>query len=140
MTKIDSKKATIAASQEDVFLFLSDMRNMEKILPLEKISNFTAQEDRCSFKVQNAYEISLILKEKIPHSQIQFVGGERVPFPLLLTVNLSSSESNTIAQLCCEAKLNPFLEMVAKGPLKNLFDYMADQLVMRFNSNASSNH
>jgi hypothetical protein len=50
------------------------------------------------------------------------------PFPFNLKVTMNESGGQTTGQLICDAQINPFLEMLVKGPLKNLFDYMADQL------------
>lgn len=58
--ELKSDKVAISASIEDVHAFLSDARNLELILPHDKISDFKADENQCSFKVKGAIVISLI--------------------------------------------------------------------------------
>lgn len=132
MTRIESKKVIVAATPEQTFAFLSDMNNIIHLLPEDKISNWQSDEKWCSFKIQNAYTISLEFKESTPHSTIVYSSGSGSPFAFTLNVNLTAVDGKTEAQQICDANINPFLEMMVKGPLTNLFDYMADKLGKRF--------
>jgi hypothetical protein len=58
--KIDSTKVTVAASQEQVAIFLKDSQNLIHILPKDQISDWKASSEDCSFKVQGGVTISLI--------------------------------------------------------------------------------
>lgn len=129
MSKIESKRVTVKAAPEQIYSFLSDMNNIKLLLPLDKISDWKSSEDSCSFKVQGAYTIGLQRQEGIPHSQIRYGSGPGGPFPFELICHLQASGSTTEGYMVCDAQLNPFLEMMVKSPLKNLFDYMADRLV-----------
>jgi len=132
MTRIESKKVLVSASPEQTFAFLSDMNNIIHLLPEDKISNWQSDEKYCSFKIQNAYTISLEFKESTPHSSITYSSGSGSPFAFTLNVSLTEVDGKTEAQQICDANINPFLEMMVKGPLTNLFDYMADKLGKQF--------
>jgi carbon monoxide dehydrogenase subunit G len=128
MTHIESQPAHVKAQATEVFAFLSNMNNIEKLLPAGKYSDWKADSDSCSFKIQNAYTIGMRIKESTPHQTITYESTAGSPFPFTLLVQLTEAESQTTGQLICDAQINPFLEMMVKGPLKNLFDYMAGQL------------
>lgn len=128
MTHIESQPAQVNASAADVFAFLSDMNNIEKLLPAGKYSDWKAETDMCSFKIQNAYTIGLRIKESTPNQTITYESTAGSPFPFTLKVELKEDSNRTNGQLICDAQINPFLEMMVKGPLKNLFDFMAGQL------------
>jgi len=132
MTTIESKKVIVSASPQQTFEFLSNMNNIVHLLPEDKISNWQSDEKYCSFKIQNAYTISLEFKESTPHSAIVYSSGSGSPFAFTLKVSLKEVDGKTEAQQICEANINPFMEMMVKGPLTNLFDYMADRLGKRF--------
>jgi carbon monoxide dehydrogenase subunit G len=132
MTKIESKKTEIAASSKQVYDFLMDMNNIQKLLPEGKYSNWISDIQSCSFKMQNAYNVSLNFSSSEPTTNVSYASGTGMPFPFSLVVNLIESNGLTTAQLLSEAKINPFMEMMVKGPLKNLFDYMAERLVVQF--------
>ena len=128
MTHIESQPAQVNTSAANVFAFLSDMKNIEKLLPAGKYSDWKADTDMCSFKIQNAYTIGLRIKESKPNEEILYESTAGSPFPFTLKVQLKESGAQTTGQLICDAQINPFLEMMVKSPLKNLFDYMASRL------------
>ncbi|MDZ4823737.1 MAG: hypothetical protein SH856_09780 [Flavobacteriales bacterium] len=132
MSKIESNKALVNAAPEEVFLFLSNMNNIKKLLPENKISDWKSDEKSCSFKVQNAYTIPLVHVGGNPFSRVQIQSGEGAPFRFTLDVHLADKDGKTEGYLECNAQLNMFLEMMVKGPLKNLFDHMAGELAKQF--------
>ena len=128
MTHIESQPAHVNTSAAEVFSFLSNMNNIEKLLPAGKYSDWKADADSCSFKIQNAYTIGMRVKESTPNHSIIYESTAGSPFPFTLSVKLTEEGSRTTGQLICDAQINPFLEMMVKAPLKNLFDYMTGQL------------
>lgn len=132
MTQIESKKVVVNASAETVFTFLSDMNNIQKLLPQDKISEWKSDEKSCSFKIQNAYTIGLNFVSSAPHTKIEYSSAQGSPFPFSLNTVLNENSGKTETQLLCEADINPFLKMLVVGPLKNLFDYMAERLEKQF--------
>ena len=123
MTKINSEVVNFNVDKATAIKFLTDLTNIEKILPQDKISDFKADETTCSFKVQNMATISLVLKGETPEG-IAMESGEGSPFPFQLNLILTEGESGLTGQIMFEGKMNAFIEMMAKKPLQNLFDYM----------------
>ncbi len=132
MAKIESKKSEAHAPAQKVYEFLLDMNNIEKLLPKAKYSDWKSDGNSCSFKVQSAYYIGLKMLSSDAYSNVKYESTQGTPFPFTLDVTLSEANGVTVAQLLCDANINPFLEMLVKGPLKNLFDYMADKLSSEF--------
>ena len=132
MTQIESKKVIAPASEEMVFAFLLDMNNIEKLLPEGRITEWKSSETNCSFKIQNAYTIGLNYGSSEAHKLIQYTSGQGSPFPFTLDAHIAKKESGCEVHMMCNADINPFLKMIVAGPLKNLFDYMAEQLVHQF--------
>lgn len=129
MSKIESKKVTINASAQKVHDFLINADNIQPLLPEGKYSEWKSDGKNCSFKIQNAYTIGLNFQSSTPNSLIIYNSATGSPFPFVLNIHLTESNGTSDAFLICDAQINPFLEMMVKGPLKNLFDYMADKLV-----------
>ncbi|MBL7941196.1 MAG: hypothetical protein JNM00_00415 [Flavobacteriales bacterium] len=132
MTRIESEAVNVGAPRTEVFAFLSDMNNIRHLLPADRISDWKSDADQCSFKVQNAYTITLVKNGSTPNESITWVSGKGAPFEFDLVATLSDADAATRGQLVCNARINPFLEMMVKTPLKNLFDYMARQLQKRY--------
>ena len=129
---IDSTKVSVNASQEEVFKFLKDMRNIIYLLPQDKISDFKATENDCSFKVQGGVIISLLQDGDEGHGKIKMKSGEKSPFPFQLIVNTITIESGTEGYLHFDGEVNMFLKMMVEKPLTALFNYMSGELAKQF--------
>ena len=132
MTQIESKKVIVPTGESAVFSFLSDMNNIEKLLPEGRITEWKSSETHCSFKIQNAYTIGLNFNSSDPHKLIRYNSAQGSPFPFTLDVHIAPLDGGCETHLLCNADINPFLKMIVVGPLKNLFDYMADRLTQQF--------
>lgn len=132
MTRIESQREVVNTTQEELFVYLSDLNNFRELLPLDKISDWDASETHCSFKIQNAYKIGLVFDRSEPNSDIYLKSSEDSPFPFELHIDLKEQGPTTEAGLVCEAKINAFLKMMVEKPLKNLFDFIAQRMERKF--------
>ena len=128
MTKIESKEVDIAKPAQDLYTFLSDMNNFEQLLPAGRISEWTSDGKSCSFKVQGAATIGLMLDGGTPPGHLKMKATERSPFPFTLDTYLEEKDGTTTSRLEFNADLNTFIKMMVEKPLKNLFDHIADRM------------
>ena len=129
MTKIESKKVSIERPAEQLYAFLQDMNNFKELLPQDRISEWTATTEECSFKVQGAATIGLRRVGGTEPKHVQLVATDRSPFPFTLDVHLEMQNGATSAWQEFNADLNPFIKMMVEKPLKNLFDHIADRML-----------
>ena len=127
-TTIESKHVHISAPAKQVFDFLNDFNNIEKLLPSDKITDWQATQDDCSFKIQNAAIIPLVKSSTEPVSKINIKSGEKAPFPFTLEVFINAEGESTQGYLLFNGEINMFLKMMVVKPLTHLFDHMADRL------------
>ncbi len=130
---LKSESVIITASIEDVKVFLKNSKNLELLLPQDKISDFKADEKECSFKVQGAIIISLI-QNGSEETKIFLKSGEKSPFPFSLTVFLDEENQKTKGFIEFSGELNPFLKMMVEKPLQALFNFMSHKLEEHFNN------
>jgi len=125
MTRIESERGVLNAPSNKVYEELSNLNNLEKYLPKEKISNWESTHSSCSFKVLGTYTIGLEIAEDSSENLLKYKATDKSPFPFTLSIHLNETESQqTDSQIVCEAKLNPMLKMMVVKPLKNLFDHI----------------
>lgn len=127
---IEGKKVSVNANHKKVYEFLSNFNNYEKLMP-EQIVNWKSEDENCSFTVKGMADLSLKFEEKNPHFHLKIVPNGKVPFSFTLLVNLkvdSLNEQKTTAGVDVDANLNPMLAMMAKKPLENLVNVMAENL------------
>jgi carbon monoxide dehydrogenase subunit G len=61
MTTIESKQVEIRKPAAELHAFLQDMNNFQQLLPAGRISDWKSDGKSCSFKVQGAATIGLML-------------------------------------------------------------------------------
>ena len=128
MTKLESKKVEITKPAQDLYAFLKDMNNFQQLLPEGRISEWKSDGTSCSFKVQGAATIGLMLDGGTPPSLLKLKATERSPFPFTLDVYLNEDSGCTTIHQEFNADLNPFIKMMVEKPLQNLFDHIADRM------------
>lgn len=127
VTKITGNTAQVNSSAAEVKAYLADMNNFEHLLPTDKISDFQGETEKCSFKIQGAATIALVLKE-VTDSAIIYSSAAPTPFRFTLTVSLEEVGDTCVVSQVCEAELNAMVKMMVEKPLTKLFNYIAEQL------------
>ncbi len=131
---IKSDKIQVAAKKNEIRDFLLNCTNYHLLLPEDKISNFIATENQCSFKVQGGISIQLIQDGIDKDGNVLLKSGGNSPFPFSLSAKLTEEGQNTSGEIEFDGELNSFLAMVATKPLQHLFNFMADRLEQQFTS------
>lgn len=129
---IESTPAVANAPIQEVFSFLRDVSNLYYLLPLDKIKDWEASTEHCSFKVQGGIIIPMEYLSDNNPSQLVLKSGVKSPFPFTLTVNLHEDGQLTKGNLIFDAKVSKMIQLVAEKPLRNLFNTMATKLTERF--------
>ena len=114
---LESPKVTVNKSAEDIFAFLSDVKNFESLMP-ENISKFEMlEDDKFLFALKGMTEIVLQKKEVIaPNKIVLGAAGGKLDFSL--TGNISEIEANkSNVQLSFSGDFNPMMAMMIKGPI-----------------------
>lgn len=127
--EIKSQPKIVDAEPLVILQFLSDAKNLYHLMPQEKISDWSADDNRCSFKVSGGFTITLIEDGDNGSNELYLKSGEESPFPFRLTIHLNPKGSeSTEGYIQFNGEVNMFLKMMVEGPLKSLFDYMSNQL------------
>lgn len=128
MTRIESKVVDIDNSAKNIFNFLSDFNNYEKLMP-SQVTNWSATKDECNFTISGMATIGMKIVEKVPHTLVRMQSHGKVPFNFTLTGNITETGAKTCkAQLVMDADLNMMLKMMAEKPLRNFLDMLAEKL------------
>ena len=127
MLKIKSDVVNVDCSKEKCLEFISDMNNYRLLFPEDKISEWTANQDSCFMKIQNAYALDMKMEEKNEIGNIKIKSGSKSPFKfdLFIELNESKNKNNCTAQITCNANVSSALKIIIGKPLNQLFNYMA---------------
>lgn len=125
---IEAPKKTVNKSDKEVFDFLIDIKNFEKLMP-ENISKFEVlSEDKFLFALKGMPEIVLKLKEQHPNNKIILgAASDKLPFTLTADIN-SIAATETEVTLSFEGEFNAMMAMMIKGPITKFIDTLSDNL------------
>jgi carbon monoxide dehydrogenase subunit G len=129
--KLETPWKAVQATPEQVFTFLSDMNNLQKLMP-EQVINWTSDADACRFTIKGMADLGLAISERHEHSLIVMNAHGKTPFPFTLKVHIRPSEAISEAQLVFDGEVNPFLKMMVEKPLGNFFNMLLDGLSRQF--------
>lgn len=130
MEQIKSDKALIKSSIEKIFNFLSDFNNFKTLMP-DQVKNWESTADTCSFEVSGMGKLTLRIKEKVPYSKLLIVpeAGTKLPFTFELICLLDkTNENETAVDFVFEHEMSLMIKMMAKRPLQNLVNILAEKL------------
>ena len=126
--QLNYPKVSIPKSQQEIFDFLSDVKNFEKLMP-ENISKFELlEEDKFLFALKGMPEIVLKKKETdSPNKIVLGAAGGKLDFSLTGLINeINSGESEV--QLNFEGDFNPMMAMMIKGPISKFIDTLSSNI------------
>ncbi len=124
---VKSEFTEIGSTSEQLYTFLNDLRNFEKLMP-EQIRNWVADSDSCSFEIEKMATIELRIIERKPYSSLQIAGEGKTPFPLQLRAIIKESGEQSSISFEIEAEVNSMMSMMVKRPLQNLVDILGQKL------------
>lgn len=134
MVKIESKKVELNRNVEFVYEYLSDFTHFS-MMANDKIENFKATQDRCSFTVKGMTDIGLKIIARVPNESITISNDTDIPssMPLnfLIIFEFERLEPYvTKAVVKMELDANPMIAMMVKKPLEKFVNSLADGMKM----------
>jgi carbon monoxide dehydrogenase subunit G len=129
MTKIESHIVSVNKPSHVIFDFLSDLNNVEKLMPQDRISKWESSADTCSFYINGMANIGMIVNERVPYTAIKINSHGKNPFSFTLDIHIKELNNQSEAQLIFNGDMNMMFQMMATKPLTNFFNMLADNLV-----------
>lgn len=127
MTRIESDQTTVNKTAKEVFDFLSDFNNFQKLMP-EQVVNWKSTTDECSFTINGMATLGMKIVEKTPNSLIKVIKNGSAPFDFTLSCLIEDLQNQCAVQLAFDADLNPMMKMMATKPLTNFLNILVGKL------------
>lgn len=125
---IETSKKTVQKSDGEVFEFLTDLKNFEKLMP-ETIDKFELiNEDRFLFALKGMPEIVLQRKEQHPNDKVVLgAASDKLPFTLTADI-FPINENESEVMLSFEGEFNAMMAMMIKSPITNFMNTLSENL------------
>ncbi len=125
---LEAPISKIQKPREEVYEFLTDLGNFERLMP-DSIQTFEVlDEDTFRFALKGMPEIVLRRKSQTPHEQIVLgAASEKLPFSLTADLEETGTEETQVT-LSFEGEFNAMMAMMIKGPITNFLGTLSEKL------------
>jgi carbon monoxide dehydrogenase subunit G len=128
MLKIESRIGIIKESEERIYSFLSDFNNFKNLVPADRVKNWEATADNCSFTVEGIGPVGLRITEKEPNKLIKITSDGKKPIPFFIWIQIKEvAEKDSRIKIIADVDVNPLMAAMVKGPLKSFVDTLVEQ-------------
>ena len=122
---VEVAKKKVDKSAQEVFEFLTDVKNFETLMP-DNIDKFEVLDEKTfRFALKGMPEIVLRLKEQQPHSKVVLgAASDKLPFTLTGTID-SIGDTESEVGLSFEGEFNAMMAMMIKAPITNFMETLS---------------
>jgi carbon monoxide dehydrogenase subunit G len=129
ISTFESRTGYVEGRPEDIYRFVTDIRNFERFIPGNSITGFVSEKESCSFSVSMIGTVSVRITEKVEFSRVVFDGDALKKEDFRLTLHIDGSKPGESAvRVSVEADLNPMLKMMASRPLEQFLEMLVTQM------------
>lgn len=125
LSYFESRSGRLTCNTEEVFAFVTDIRNFEKFIPSGTIKNWSAERESCSFNVSMLGAVTVRLAEKEKFNKVIFNGVALKKNDFFLTLYISDNVEGTAdVKVTLSAGLNPMMKMMASKPIGQFLEML----------------
>lgn len=129
MTNYESRPGKLTGTAEEVYNFVTDIRNFERFIPKGVINNWNAEKESCSFGVSMLGTVTLRLAEKEKYTKVVYTGDalKENDFSLVLFIS-DEIKNQTRVKVTLSADLNPMMKMMAAKPIRQSLEMLIKEM------------
>ncbi|HOP59440.1 MAG TPA: SRPBCC family protein [Bacteroidales bacterium] len=125
----ESRPGILNSPVEDIYDFVTDIRNFKQFIPAGSFSDIKVDRDSCSFNAGMLGEINLRISEKLNPGHVIFSGYARQVNDFSINLDLKESvKGKSEVKVFLSAAMNPMLKMMAEEPLKQFLNKLIDEM------------
>lgn len=129
ISHFESRSGEVTSSAEDIFAFVTDLRNFERFVPLGTVSNWKAEQESCSFSVAMIGMVSIVLAEKVMNNKVVYNGDALNKNDFSLVLHISGNDKNPAeVKIHLSADLNPMMKMMAAKPIAQFLEMLISEM------------
>jgi hypothetical protein len=129
LSNFESRSGKLTCNSEEFFAFITDIRNLERFIPKNSISNWYAEKEICSFSVSMLGAVTVRLTQKEKFTKVVFNGDALKKNDFSLTLDFSNGSGNGAnIRVMLNADLNPMMRMVAAKPINQFLEMIINEM------------
>jgi hypothetical protein len=129
LSNFESRTGKLNCSDQELFHFVTDLRNFERFILQGTFGNWQADRESCSFSVPVPGKVSIRLVEKENYVRVVYTGDALKKNDFTLVLNITGKgNSLTEVKVSLSADLNPMLKMMAAKPLGQFLEILISEM------------
>lgn len=128
--KIESKVGSSVYSDNKIYEFITDFRNFNNFIPREKVSDWQADIDHCTFSMSMLGKVGLNIVERDPVKLVKISSDSSISqYNFNLWIQIKGVETGgSKIKITIEPLLNQIMLSMVKSPLKSFIDSLVDEI------------
>jgi carbon monoxide dehydrogenase subunit G len=129
LSYFESRSGRLNSTPEDVFKFVTDLRNLDRFISGDTVNNWQVQKDSCSFNVPMLGTVSLQIAGKEEFQKVVYNGDalRKNDFSMVLNIYDNGFE-NPDVKVSLNADLDPMMKMVASKPILQFLETLISKM------------
>ena len=125
----ESRVGKLNYSAEEIYSFVTDIRNLKRFIPKDSISDLMVSNDSCSFRVSMLGDVNIHISEKVLNNKVVFSGNAlRInDFSLILDLQDTGNRQSEF-KVTVLAEMNPLFKMVAAKPVEQFLETLTGEM------------
>lgn len=125
----ESRSGKPSCTPEQIFSFVTDVRNFERFIPSGSVVDWKATQDSCSFTIPRVGDVSLSIVQKEENSLVAYKGNaiKNNNFDLILYIS-RKPDNKADVKAALNAELNPMMKMIASKPIRQFLEMIIDRI------------
>ena len=129
ITSFESRTGKLNYSAEEIYYFVTDIRNFRRFIPDNTISNLKVEQDSCSFQANMLGTVNIRITERVMFNKIVFSGNAPNVNDFSLIMELHNTGKNqSEVKFTLLAEMNPLFKMVATEPVKRFLEILVQEM------------
>ncbi|MGD0755904.1 MAG: hypothetical protein ABR927_12675 [Bacteroidales bacterium] len=129
LSYFESRSGRLTCNAEEVFTFVTDIRNFEQFVPNGTINNWYAERESCSFNVSMIGAVTVRLAEKEKFNKVVFNGDALKKNDFSLTLYISDNvKNNADVKIMLSADLDPMVKMMTSRPIGQFLEILINEM------------
>ena len=129
LSYFESRSGRLNCNAEEVFAFVTDIRNFEQFIPKMTINDWNAEKESCSFSVSMLGKVTVRLAEKEKYNKVIFNGDALKKNDFSLTLDISDNiKRQADVRVILSADLNPMMKMLMAKPISRFLEILINEM------------
>ncbi|MGE5420071.1 MAG: hypothetical protein ACM3UT_07780 [Chloroflexota bacterium] len=125
----ESRSGKPDCTPEEIFDFVTDIRNFQRLIPSGTVADWNASKDHCSFRVPRVGNVSLRLVSQERPGLVAYKGTalNDNDFEIVVHIRKNTIEKADV-KIALNAELNPMMKMIASKPIGQFLEMLVDRM------------